>query len=367
MKRFSFLAILFFTGPALAGVYDPNEPCPFEVTGGVAKPLPHPKFKSLRNERLAELNPDPKNKESEEIDTPAGKQTRLLPRGKAMKQVRELSAKLPRLTPAEQLALSAALVRTGTLGKEFAALKRLTGERPRDYRLAANFVHAETETGNWGVAVRNFEDHVLELDPPRELPGTSADQLKWVLSLDKRDGRQLSYYQKWLRARRTEAARKSSPDDDPYPLFDVTFTGSELPKGKLPADAVAIVQQLALWSPADAGLLWLLAEVYAANGMLREADDAFNMCTWGSGLTGRKMLMDHRRLVMAEVEKLPPPTPEVLILTPVEAPKPPDDDGGVFALVSRGKLLLFGGIFLAFAVILLVLQVRLWRKRRSGG
>lgn len=359
MKRFALLAILFLAAPATAGVYGPNEPCPFEVVGGVAKPLPHPKFKSLRNERLAELNPA--IPESQEIDTPAGKQTLLTPRGKAMARVRELTAKLPRLTPAERLALSADLVRTGTLGKEFAALKRLTGERPRDYLLAANSVHAETEAGNWGLAVRNFEDHVLELDPPTELPGTSAEQLKWMWTVDKQR------YQKWLRTRRADAVRKSSPDDDPYPLFaGVAFTGSELPKGKLPADAVAVVQQLALWSPTDAGLLWLLAEVYAATGMLREADDAFDMCTWGAGLTGRKVLMDHRRLVKAEVEKLPPPEPEVLTLTPVEPP-PPEDDGDLFALIPRGKLLLFGGIFLAVTVVLLALQVRLWLKRLSAG
>lgn len=355
--------VIAVASPAAAGVYSPAESCPFEVAGGVAKPLPHPKFKSLLNDRRAELNPA--LPETEEIDTPDGKRQRLTERGRAMTRVRELSAKVTRLTPAERLALSADLVRTGTLGKEFALLKRVTGERPRDYLIAANYVHAETLAGNWGVAVRNFEDHVLELDRPTELPGTGGEQLAWMLGVDKK------YYRPWLRVRRTEAARKGQSDGDPYPLFDgVTFTGSELSaeeKAKLPADAVAVAQQLVLWNPTDTGLLWLLAEVYAATGRLREADDAFDMCTWGAGMTGQKALMEHRRSVKAAVEKLPPPGDDLVI--PPLAPPDPVDDGGVFAVVPRDKLLLFGGLFLAFAVGLLVLQVRAWRKRRgrTGG
>ena len=360
--RLAFVGMLAVAAPGLAGVYSPAEPCPFQVAGGVAKPLPHPKFKSLLNDRRAELNPA--LPESEEIDTPDGKRQRLTERGKAMARVRELSAKVERLTPAERLALSADLVRTGTLGKEFALLKRATGERPRDYRIAANYVHAETLAGNWGVAVRNFEDHVLELDPPTELPGTSPEQLVWMFGADKK------YYRPWLRVRRTDAARKGATgDQDVYPLFDgVTFTGAELPateKAKLPADAVAVAQQLVLWNPTDTGLLWLLAEVYAATGLLRESDDAFDMCTWGAGMTGQKALMEHRRIVKTAVEKLPPPGDD-LVIPPLTTPEPVEDSG-VFAVVPRDKLFLFGGVFLAFAVALLVLQVRAWRRKRPGG
>ncbi len=325
------------------------------MAGGIAKPLPHAKFKSLLNDRRGELNPA--LPEFEEIDAAGGKQSQATARGKAMARVRELSAKVDRLTPAERLALSADLVRTGTLGKEFAALKRVNGERPRDYRLAANFAHAETLTGNWPVAARGFEDHVLELDPPTDLPGHSPEQLTWVLAVDKKQ------YHRWLRVRLADAGKKGSTDDEPYPLFaGVTFAGAELPpaeKAKLPADAVAVVQQLALWSPTDTGLLWLLAEVYAATGLLREADDALDMCTWSAGMTGPKRLMEHRKSVRAAVEKLPPVTDDILP-TP---PAPAEEDGGLFALVPRERLFLFGGVFAAFAVALLALQVRAWRRR----
>lgn len=355
--RVAVLFVCVMCGHAAAGVFSPAEPCPFEVANGVAKPLPHGRFKSLLNERRFELNPV--LPEFEEIDTPAGKQRIPTPRGRALARVREFAAKLPQLTPDERVAYSADLIRTGTLGREFAELKRLTKERPLDYRLAANYAHAETLAGNWSVAVRWVEDHLLELDPPGEVPGTNAEQLKWLLAVDR------GLYRKWLRARAAEAGRKSGADGDVYPLFPgVTFGGSELPdaeKAKLPADAVAVVQQLALWSPTDTGLLWLLAELYAANGQLREADDAFDMCTWGAGMTGQKKLMDHRTAVKSAVEKLPPPTPEVL--TPTGAPAEPD--GGFFDVFDPTKLWLVGGGFGLIVVALLALQVRAVVRRKG--
>lgn len=350
------VALLLAVGsPVMAGVYGPHEPCPFEVAGGVAKPLPHPEFKSLRNDRIAELNP--KSSEADEIDTPAGKRSLLTARGRAMARVRELSARVRELSPADRLALSADLVRTGTLGKEFAALKQLTRERPNDFLLAANYVHAETLTGNWAVAARNFEDHVLDLDPPTALPGTPADRLAWMVAVDR------TYYRKWLGLREADAdprRKRSLEDAVVYPLFPgVTFTGEELSdaeKAKLPADAVAVAQQLALWSPNDTGLLWLLAEVYAATGRTREAADAFDMCTWGAAMTGPKQLMAHRRVTKAAADKLSVPEPE------------PDEDG-LFAVIPRDKLLIFGGVFAVLALALLTLQIRSWcrpRGRSSG-
>lgn len=353
--RVAVACCLLLCAPAAAGVFSPAEPCPFEVVGGVAKPLPHARFKSLLNELRFAMNPA--LPEFEEIDTPNGKQRIPTPRGRAMTRVRELAAKLPRLTPDERLTHAADLIRTGTLGKEFAALKKLTGERPREYRLAANYAHAETLAGNWSVAVRGFEDHVLELDPPAELTGTTPEQLKWLLAVEK------GAYRKWLRARLTDSGRKAGTDGDAYPLFPgVTFTGTELPEAemaKLPADAVAVVQQLALWSPTDTGLLWLLAELYAATGQPRAADDAFDMCTWGAGMTGQKKLMDHRKRVKSAVEKLPPPAPEVL------TPKPAEPDGGFFDVFDPDKLWLIGGGFGLIVVALLALQVRAVVRRKG--
>lgn len=355
--RAAVVCCLLLCGPATAGVFSPAEPCPFEVANGVAKPLPHGRFKSLLNERRFQLNPA--LPEYEEIDTPAGKQRRPTPRGQALARVREMAARLPQLTPDERLTHSADLIHTGTLGREFAALKKLTGERPRDYRLAANYAHAETLVGNWSVAARGFEDHVLELDPPTEPAGTKPDQLQWLLSVEK------GAYRKWLRARLADAGRKAGTDGDVYPLFPgVTFGGHELPpaeKAKLPADAVAVVQQLALWSPTDTGLLWLLAELYAATGQLREADDAFDMCTWGAGMTGQKKLMEHRKEVKSAVDKLPPPAPE--ILTPTGPP--PEPDAGFFGVFDPNKLWLVGGGFGLVVVALLTLQVRAIVRRKG--
>lgn len=351
---------LLLGAPAVAGVFSPAEPCPFEVVNGVAKPLPHSRFKSLLNElRFISNGTLP---EFDEIDTPNGKQRIPTPRGRTLARVGEMAARRAQLTPDERLTHSADLIRLGqTLGQHFAELKSVTKALPADYRLEANYAHAQTSSGDWSGTQRMFDDNVFELGPPTAMSGMNSDQLKWVLAVEK------GAYRKWLRAREVDSRRTPGTEIDLYPLFPgVTFTGTELPsavKEKLPADAVAVVQQLALWSPTDNGLLWLLAELYAAHGQLREADDTFFMCTWGAGLTGKK-LMEHRRIVKSAVDKLPPPAPEVLTPTATGNPDP-GPDGGFFDVFDPNKLWLIGGGFGLIVVALLALQVRAIIRRQG--
>jgi hypothetical protein len=55
--------------------------------------------------------------------------------------------------------------------------------------------------------------------------------------------------------------------------------------GVPPADAVALVQQLALWLPADGRLLWQLAELANAHGDLRTAASISDGCVSELGMT----------------------------------------------------------------------------------
>jgi len=64
-------------------------------------------------------------------------------------------------------------------------------------------------------------------------------------------------------------------------------------KAKLPADAIAIVQQLLIWLPDDARLLWLLGELYNASGDIDSALTVFNECVDARGF-GAAKLRQHR-------------------------------------------------------------------------
>jgi hypothetical protein len=62
----------------------------------------------------------------------------------------------------------------------------------------------------------------------------------------------------------------------------------------LPDDAVALVQQLALWLPADGRLLWQLAELAGANGDVTTAAAILDGCVTEFGLRNAQ-LREHRR------------------------------------------------------------------------
>src|SRR5262249_18734295 len=51
-------------------------------------------------------------------------------------------------------------------------------------------------------------------------------------------------------------------------------------QGKLPAEALAVAQQLSLWFPDDARLYWLVGELYNAQGNVEAALKIFEECLW---------------------------------------------------------------------------------------
>src|SRR5262245_61629361 len=71
---------------------------------------------------------------------------------------------------------------------------------------------------------------------------------------------------------------------------------------KLPADAAAQAQQLALWLPADGRLLWLLAELAAAHGDVRTAAAVMDGCVTEFALRSPE-LRRRRRLMREAAER----------------------------------------------------------------
>jgi hypothetical protein len=161
-------------------------------------------------------------------------------------------------------------VRLGEPAKAVEVLREAQGRFPNHFRIVANLGTAWQVHGDLGQAEAALQQAA------RLAPGKFQKAEEYQLRLVR------------LRQRRPAAAQEL---DD---LFGVRYTaddGSYQPgrlsaaeRKQLPADAVALAQQLALWLPADGRLLWQLAELANAHGDVRTAAAMFDGCVTEFGL-----------------------------------------------------------------------------------
>src|SRR5262249_44406140 len=159
------------------------------------------------------------------------------------------------LTADEAADLGALYVRLGKPEKATAVLLPAARKNPEHFRLTANLGTAVQVSGDPERAIVYLEEAV----PPA--PEQQKDAARWPLKLVR------------LRLKEGGAANMPTAVDD---LFGVTYDGepgkmADAERKKLPEDAVAVVQQLALWLPADGRLLWQLGELANAFGDVRTA------------------------------------------------------------------------------------------------
>jgi len=169
----------------------------------------------------------------------------------------EDTAKKRALTADEAADLGALYVRLGRPTKAVEVLRTAHRDHADHFRVAANLGAAWQTTGDLDEAAR-AQQQAVRLAPERWKAAEEA-------------------HLKLVRLRQKEPKNASVLDD----LFGVAFVGKSgkpeagtidpAARKKLPADDVAIVQQLALWLPADGRLLWLLGELANAHGDVRTA------------------------------------------------------------------------------------------------
>lgn len=174
----------------------------------------------------------------------------------------EKLAKTRALTADELADLGAVYVRLGKPDRAVSLLTPVVRKNPDHFRLAANLGTAFQLAGDLDRAAEYLEEAV------RLAPEKLKDAERWHLKLVR------------LRAKEGRAANAPAAPDA---LFGVGYSGepaklADAERKKLPDDAVAVVQQLALWLPADGRLLWQLGELANAHGDVRTAAAILDGC-----------------------------------------------------------------------------------------
>lgn len=351
-----------FAAPAVAGIYSPDEPVPFTVLpNGTAQALPFERFAVLFTTRTNVA--DARSEFQRGSPNPD--------RPKVLARIEELNRRRERPL-ADTLALATDLVHTGQTDVALNLLTPLSRTRSPDFRVLADLAHIYAQQGEWEAAVREHTAALLDAEFPSELPGTTPEQRAWLRKLER------DHYRTWLQIHRERSRLKSPPEAETvFPLFaGVRFVNEDgryepgklavAERAKLPPDAVAVVQQLVLWAPWDTALYWLLAELYAANGQLRDAAAIFDQCSFSRQYSNRVEMMDHRRAVQESVAALPPATEVALPDLPAVADAPPKPAGDDF-LPSTSRWVAVVVVFGLLAIVLVVLQFRaIGRRIRDG-
>jgi len=364
MRAFAAGCLLLAAPTLRAGVYTAAEPSGLRAgPDGRLVELPYvPPFKAYLEERLNAANPA----------MPEAVNGVPTFRGLLKQRVEAQSASARRLPLPEQVAHAADLIRVGRAGDAVNLLQPRTRDRDPDYVALATLAHAYAARGEWDEAVRCHGLAVFDATPPPQLPGVPSTLTKRYVELEK------THYARWLRLRQLESSqREGLAEQDVLPLFGGSQTAvkwandagvyepgklAAAERAKLPPDAVAVVQQLLLWSPDDARLLWLLAELYAADGQLREADQVFDQCAWARSFTNRKILMDHRGKVRDLVAALPPEAVDTL---PADtAATDPQAQADREWRELRPQLVAGAAVLVVAAVALFALAIRSLLRRR---
>jgi len=238
-----------------------------------------------------------------------------------------------KLSPDEAAALAAEYLRLGNtdpregdpglfLNKALDLLAPHTRDRAPSYFVfttLAEVYAARGELSDLRQAVDLHDAALIDTQMPPTVKGWTESQRNWIEKLDR------EYVPHYLRLRladREQATRRSPETEVPTALFPlpskgqtsiplrfVNDAGSYEPGSlakteldKLPRDALAIAQQLVFWFPGDTRLLWMVAELYAAEGKLDEAETFFNEIAGSRQFGNRKIFMEHRRMVSEAIE-----------------------------------------------------------------
>jgi hypothetical protein len=263
----TLIPVLLLTAPAAGGLH---------YSGETLAELPSQWRGFLTDQRTLRLL---------SVSTPASG-TVLLMREQYQEALRKLdeTARVRPLAADELADLGAVCLRLGKIDRAIETLRGAQRQYPENFRIAANLGTAWQMQGELAQAAEALREAV-RLAPPR-----------WR--------EREEHHLRLVRSRQREKKGATALDD----LFGVTYPGepgkAPLPqRKKLPADAVAIAQQLALWLPADARLLWQLGELANLHGDVGTAANILDGCVSEFAL-GDPELRKRRQLYRAAANEI---------------------------------------------------------------
>jgi hypothetical protein len=267
MRRLALLLLFFLPATARAGLYYSGEQyaeLPSRLRGFL---IDHRALRAAAVERPGDLPASPLREDY------LAAAERLEKQGKS----RALSAD-------ETADLGAVYLRLGKPDKAVGVLVPAARKNPEHFRLAANLGTAFQLAGDLERAAEQLAEAV-RLAPAKLKPFEE-------------------YHLKLVQLRSKERRGSTALDD----LFGVVYSGeagtmAEAERKKLPANAVAVVQQLALWLPADGRLLWQLGELANAHGDVPSAAAILEGCVTEFAL-GAPELRKRRPLYRARADEL---------------------------------------------------------------
>ncbi len=347
MKTVLMIVVLLCIAPLVrAGLHSIDDPCPFNVDAkGQVNPLPQQQFLILLAERLSGLVPA-KQSELGTLDWFATMNDDDQPIWRAnysakLQQWRAVRTPKEKQLRGNDLASHAVvLLHLGGANQALELLQPELRSRQPNYWAVSNLVHVHAERGEWDIAFNRIQQ-LEDIDDVPPLAGHTKEQIAWLKAVN------AGPYRSLLQHRQKEMRHRTPLEELKPDVLDF---------GTLSSGAIAVVQQLCLWSPTDARLLWLLAELHLQAGHIREANELFQLLADGRKFNGPKQFQESRRNAMDEFAKLPKDLP-------VDAPGP--ENLGVFDVVRQP---MFWPIVSGFALIvigLVILQLRAMARTKA--
>ncbi|NBS90525.1 hypothetical protein EBS67_11080 [bacterium] len=191
-----------------------------------------------------------------------------------------------KLLPEEFADQGALLIRLNQAPLALETLRKADREYPLNFRILANLSSAWQTLGEFDRAIQ-VSEQAIALAPGKYVDAEKL-QLFWIKQLKKQ-----------------KAGQKT---DNLFNLQFQSLEGKYIPGGidpaqlkTIPKDAIASVQLLALWFPADSLLLMQLAEIANASGDPEVALAMMDGCVTEFGLR-EGLLLEHRRILKEYVQ-----------------------------------------------------------------
>jgi tetratricopeptide (TPR) repeat protein len=342
-----------------AGLYNPAEPVRFpQFADGKVQGLGFARFRDLLTDYLS-------------ISVELGSSSSLRKHYLGRRDELLAGARSGRLTTTQAVELSACLIRLRQYDEAVQLLTPLAVQERGNFMILANLGTAHQLAGRLDRALTYLEQ--IDAVWPEQRPGLNADQLKWYRLAEK-------YHLRLVRSRLKESLRALGARGAQPGQLDELFSAEAGPvrfqgdsghyeagklaareRARLPAEALALVQQLLVWLPGtvpgteDTRLYWLLGELYNAQGDIAAAGQIFDKCVWTHRFDAAD-LREHRKIVQAA---RPEPAAVSSEPTPVAAEPEPS------WIPNRRKLLIGGSLAGLVVLVLIYLQLREFlRKRR---